>query len=232
MLLARIIKYFLLAVIISAIVVQAYMYWPIDIPTQPIKPKPEADTLVVMFHGAGGPEKEWQNLVLRVSQAAEKNPAIQVENILWLPWSKDFFRAAVSGETIAKNIGEQIAVAKQIKTVHLIATSAGSYGLRSFCEVIRERRGEQVFVKMTYLDPVGVKGLVDFFYGQRNYGQCADDAEVFFNRDDYVPGSNAPLPHARSVDVTFVSEKKDFVGDGHSWPVRYYAEYIVANALN
>ena len=209
---------------------EAYCRWPSTAFITPPTQNPGTVELYLLFHGTNGSaEKHWLSLSRALGKGATNKQIIQVENILWAPWSDNMFRASAHGESIAYELAQSIAQWQSLKKIHLFAASAGSYLPEPFCEAIRTVHGNKIAIVMTYLDPIGIKGSWDFSYGYRNYGACADFAEVYLNTDDSVPGTNAPAIQAFTVDVTTAPGRNEFSADGHVWPVQFYIDTLEKN---
>jgi len=220
-------QWIIVCLFVPIISFELYCRWPSSSQLPLPDVAPTTTDLLLLFHGTNGSQdSDWLRLADTLNQGASENTAAQVENVIWSPWSDNQFRASAHAESIAKKLGEDLANKDQLQRLHLFASSAGSYLLEPLCEAIREARGDGPTIVMTYLDPIGIKGSLDFTYGYRNYGQCADYAEVYLNTDDAVPGTNKPVEQAYTIDITALKEAEGFSGNGHVWPVVFYSEQL------
>ena len=80
---------------------------------------------------------------------------------------------------------------------------------------------------MVLLDPFQISGFVDWGWGARHHGACADFALAVINRDDSAPATNRMLANAYNLDVTTVPGRQAFVRDGHDWPIRYFLDHLI-----
>lgn len=221
-------QWLLLIVFLPVISFELYCRWPSNATVSSPQVSEEVSQLILLFHGTNGSEdRDWLRLADVLAEGAKNNKEVQVENVIWSPWSDNQFRASANAESIAAKLGLELASLEQLSRVHLFASSAGSYLLEPICELLKAKKGDAVTVVMTYLDPIGIKGSLDFTYGYRNYGRCADFAEVYLNTDDAVPGTNAPAEQAFNLDITDLKFVNEFTGNGHVWPVVYYTNQLV-----
>jgi hypothetical protein len=115
--------------------------------------------------------------------------------------------SCVPGRAASRSVaqlGAGLAAAPQLVRLHLVAHSAGAYLLDPLCEpgARRADAAPATRVRMTFLDPIGLRGLFDRGWGARELGRCADVAEAYINTDDAAPATDRRLRHARTVDVT------------------------------
>ena len=80
---------------------------------------------------------------------------------------------------------------------------------------------------MTLLDPFQIRGFVDWTWGARRHGQCADFTLAVINTDDPAPATNRPLEQAFNLDVTGHPGGAGFKPNGHYWPLRYYLDHLL-----
>ena len=218
--------------LLSALVIafEAYCRWPSDTRLDAPVAKTSTTELYLLFHGTNGSmDPYWLELAKILDESTRDSPHIQVENFIWSPWSDNQFRAASHGSSIGNDLGEKMAQWPSLEKIHLFASSAGSYLIEPFCNAIRSNRNDNIQIFMTFLDPIGIMGSWDYSYGYRNYGRCADYAEVYLNTDDPVPGTNAPAEFAYNIDVTEASGQTGFEAGGHVWPVQYYINLVQKN---
>jgi hypothetical protein len=208
---------------------EAYTRWPSDAPAAPLVVAPGTRELVLLVHGSFGREEPGLRALERRLQAlAATQPGVQVVRYGWSPASDNILRAAPRGAAIGARLGAGLAAAPQLVRLHLVAHSAGAYLLDPLCEAWRGARGAlpPVEVRMTFLDPIGLRGLFDRGWGARELGRCADVAVAYINTDDAAPATDRRLRHARTVDVTAARVAAGHRGDGHRWPIEYYRERL------
>ena len=179
-----------------------YARIPARLDVEPLGLDPATRTAVLLFHGSGARDEPTLMAVEeRFRALARGQPGTAVMRYIWSPYSEKRFRAAVNGAAVGEALGAELAGLPRLESIHLIGHSAGAYPLDPLCESYRKAGGRARIV-ITYLDPIGIQGVLDFGWGARNYGACADYAEAFINTDDPVPATNSPLAHAWNVDVT------------------------------
>ena len=225
------------------VIAELYSRWPSGAVAPPISLRPGAQDLIVLVHGSFGREEPTLvALESRLATLAASRQSTQIVRYRWAPWSDNIFRAHSHGTRIGAQLGHQLATAfkpgavqtPRAMTLHLIAHSAGAYVLDPLCERLRQDLGAsagRVFIRMTFLDPIGLRGLLERGWGARNLGRCADDAEAWINTDDPAPATDRWLQHAWNIDVTAAQGHERFSGGGHRWPVQYFAEQVSAADL-
>jgi hypothetical protein len=231
----RLLRFALLAVLAWA-ALEAYVRWPSSgQATGAVQVRPEARELVLIVHGSFGAEEPTLRALedrLRAQALRAGRGDLQVVRYVWSPWSDNILRAAPHAERIGRLVGHELAAARPLTRLHLIAHSAGAYMLDPLCESWRGTRAATgttgpVDVHMTFLDPIGLRGLFERGWGAREFGRCADSAEAYINTDDSAPATDRTLQRARTVDVTQAPGRARFE-DGHRWPIQYYLERVSA----
>jgi hypothetical protein len=213
---------------------EAYTRWPSSAAAAPLVVAPGTRELVLIVHGSfGRDEPGLRALERRFRELAVAQPEVQVVRHGWSPASDNILRAAPRGDAIGARLGAGLAAAPQLVRLHLVAHSAGAYLLDPLCEAWRGARGASpaLEVRMTFLDPIGLRGLFDRGWGARELGRCADVAVAYINTDDAAPATDRRLRHARTVDVTAARVAAGHRGDGHRWPIEYYRERLSADGL-
>lgn len=210
-----------------------YARAPADFAVPPLGLDRGTRSAVLLFHGSDGrDEPALISLEQRMRELAGGSPPPAVVRYIWSPWSDARFRAGANGAHLGQVLGAELAGLPELRSIHLVGHSAGAYPLEPLCEALRAGTDRAVRIEMTYLDPIGFRGVVDTGWGARSFGACADYAEAFINTDDPVPATNAPLARAWNVDVTDVASPLRTPGDGHRWPVRFYRDHIGAADAN
>ncbi len=212
------------------IVIYSTMPWPTGETVTMQKVDSHTKELIVLVHGKGDNPSSWAD-----SFAAELNLALlgdgqQALTINWSDYSNDLFRSTLNARRIGQDLGRKLAALKHLKRLHLIGHSAGSFVVYGICEAVKPYR-EDLFVHTTFLDPVGIYAGIDWGYGTRNFGSCADISDAYIDREDGVPGSNAPLDHPHTFDVTALRKKSSFKELPHLWPIEYYRQQVVEQKL-
>ncbi len=213
---------------------EAYTRWPSAAAAEPLVVAPGTRELVLLVHGSFGREEPGMRaLERRFRELAVAQPEVQVVRYGWSPASDNFLRAAPRGAAIGAQLGAALAAAPQLVRLHLVAHSAGAYLLDPLCEAWRAARDRTpaARVRMTFLDPIGLRGLFERGWGARELGRCADVAVAYINTDDAAPATDRPLRHARTLDVTAARAAAGHRGDGHRWPIEYYRERLSADGL-
>jgi hypothetical protein len=80
---------------------------------------------------------------------------------------------------------------------------------------------------MTLLDPFQIRGFVDWTWGAREHGRCADFTLAVINTRDPAPATNRPLARAWNLDVTEHPGRATFDRNGHYWPLQYYRDFLL-----
>jgi len=220
-----------LAITVFALLIfEAYARFPSHDPVPLLLVPRDTEELVLVFHGTGGKDEPTLiALTERFRELGAERPKRAVARYLWSPLSDNIFRAASNGEHVGLELGRQLATLPKLRSLRLIAHSAGSYLLDPLCETYRRAAPHVAQIEMTFLDPIGTTGTWDYGYGYRNHGRCADFASAYINLDDPVPGTNAPLEHGYNIDVTRSASRLRFEGEGHVWPIQYYLGHLTVD---
>ena len=237
-----------LAIVGLLVALEAYTRWPSGASAPPVPVAPGTRELVLLVHGSFGREEPGMRaLERRFRELAAERPGVQIVRFGWSPASDNILRAGPRGIAIGARLGAQLAGAPQLVRLHLVAHSAGAYLLDPLCESWRAARGRTATgataagiaewatpglqVRMTFLDPIGLRGLFERGWGAGALGRCADDAVAYINTDDAAPATDRVLRHARTVDVTAARVAAGYRGDAHRWPIEYYRERLSAGDL-
>ena len=197
-----------------------YTYWPLSLDEIETPAMAEdVQHIVLLAHGLKDVSATWSDRVARSFESGD--PATRVVSLDWNPYSASTLRCSVDGMRIGAALAEEWSSRADLSSVHLIGHSCGSFVVQGFCETLAEVRPE-VRIQATFLDPVTVYGGFFWEYGVERFGRCADFAEAYIDTGDTVPGSNIPLPHTHTFDVTS-ARPGDFGESPHVWPTAYYA---------
>lgn len=180
---------------------------------------PQASHLVLIAHGVRDSPLTWSSSLADLLKARHGD-GTAVYPVNWNPYSNDVFRCAVSAKRIGHKIGAIIASRDQIESLHLIGHSCGAFVVYGICREVKSN-APRITIQSTYLDPLSVYGAW-WDYGPDKFGRCSDFADSYIDVDDDVPGSNRPLPHAFTVDVTQARVKNNININPHNWPTLYY----------
>lgn len=227
-----------------AIAADVYTRWPATVTAAHLALRPDTQHLILIIHGSFGREEPTLvALEARLGELTAALPDTQVLRYRWSPWSDNILRADARGTRIGMQLGEQLGTywrsdrgpglgagsGARTVTLHLIAHSAGAYLLDPLCERLRRSLGNspvRLSIRMTFLDPIGLHGLLQRGWGAEHFGRCADEADAWINTDDPAPATDRWLRHAWNIDVTQAAGHEGFAGGGHRWPVHYYLEQL------
>lgn len=206
---------------------EIYTRIPVNFPITPLRLAPETTRQVVLiFHGSrDGGNPVFEEIANRFRELALLTPGTEVVNYRWDEGADQRLRAAASARRLGRALGIELAGLPQLQQLRLIAHSSGAFVLDALCESFREQRGD-AWVEMTLLDPFGISGFVDWGYGARRHGHCADFAVAFVNTDDSAVATNWMLRQAYNHTVTHSPKRADPARGGHYWPPRYYLDFI------
>ncbi len=203
-------------------VIFAYIYWPASY--KDIKLEAKADTyhLTLISHGLKDKPDSWANpLKMQLAQPRKNKKSKHIQSLDWQTHSTNAFKCSVNGLRIGKQLAQQASSLKELKSVHLIAHSCGSFINYGFCQEIKKLRPSTI-VHTTYLDPASIYGGLFWQFGINNFGSCADFSDHYFDSSDGVPGSNVALKNTYSIDVTKARKQQDI--HPHLWPTIYYLQ--------
>ncbi len=179
----------------------------------------KAQHVTIISHGMQDAPNSWSSDLQRI--LAVQNPSVQVIALDWSDDARSVFRCSVQGRRIGAYLGERLSSNANLKSVHVIAHSCGSFVNLGICEALQASRPE-VLVQATYLDPVSVYGGLFWSYGVEHFGRCATFSDAYIDTEDDVPGSNQLLPATHTFDVTAIKKCSGFDGNPHVWPTAYY----------
>jgi hypothetical protein len=221
----------------TVLATEAYSRIPQDImfgsSPRPLKPFKEKD-LVLIFHGAGGPDKNIQLLYEAVKESDRKQGITrEVVSYDWSPWMGNLIRASNDAQSVGKIIGEQLAGC-ELKSLHVIGVSLGAfaadncaYTLHKQMKKLKTDSKNSPYIRLTLLDPFTQRGLFDGQYGVKLFGKSASYCEHILNSDDPVPSTNTPITQGYVYDITSAEVRNRFTpvkgGSMHSWPIAYCA---------
>jgi pimeloyl-ACP methyl ester carboxylesterase len=200
-----------------------------DITPTPLPPQTEGTRyLLLVVHGSGDTAADWPADLIAKAEETVANPE-QWDLVAydWSVYAEDRASASKTGLEIGNYIGATLASADyHYERIQLIGHSVGAFVVQGACDAYREGTTTTARVHLTFLDPFTGKGLIDWTYGKRRFGQGADFAEAYINTDDPVPSTNGNLRKAHNFDVTARAPASLSDRDRHWWPVSFYIESI------
>ena len=221
---------------------------PLELPSFPS----EAERIVVVIPGAGGPDENTLAIRLALAQAiADSTHGSESEldarrdargsgartavvELDWRRWKGDELRAPYNARRVGAQLGRALAQLAP-RTIHLVGVSVGAHVADAAAEALSGDRPSSAnvpHVHLTLCDPFCGKGLLDLLFperafGVREFGASAHYCEALINCDDPVPTTNLPLRRALNYDLTAAAARRSFApleGDSlHSWPAAWYA---------
>jgi len=213
-----------------------------------------ARNVFIIFHGAGGPDRETDDLQERV-RLQDVTAGLERTICLgdWRPWFSAGARRNLNsyhGQEVGRKLGALLAArAPELRSLHVVGTSAGAWPANELCSsYVKAASGRpRATVMLSLTDPFTARSdrpLADP-WGVRNFGRHADFAEQYLNSDDSAPSTNEPLPLCYCYDVTHAAERASFPLPGggstgnplldagmmllgyHNWPMGYLARHYV-----
>ncbi len=220
-----------LAAVVCLVVgaLEIYARQPVAAPTPVLDLPPGVSTLVLVIHGSGDADSPLlAETVTRLKTRYQDVPDAAVRFVRWSPASDQRLRAAATAQAIGSRLGTTLAGVTTLRELHLIAHSSGTFMPDAICGAWRAGQQAPARVTMVLLDPFQIRGFVDWSWGAREHGHCADFALAVINTDDPAPSTNRTLAQAFNLDVTAHPERATFTRNGHYWPVQYYRDHLVA----
>lgn len=185
-------------------------------------------TLVLVIHGSADADNPLlAEIVSALATRYEDVPDAAVRFVHWAPESDERLRAAATARAVGRELGVTLAGIGTLREVHLVAHSSGAFMPDAICAAYRQGSASPARIAMTLLDPFQIRGFVDWTYGAREHGGCADFTLAVINTDDPAPATNRPLARAFNLDVTAHPGRATFDRNGHYWPLQYYRDYLV-----
>ena len=214
--------------VLGSAAILVYIFWPSDYSRMTMPSiNLAARHIVVIAHGLNDRPSSWSNnmrhsLKKKLSQELEESQVIALN---WNPYSTNAFRCSVDGKRIGAALGAQMAQSTQLKSVHLIAHSCGSFVILGLCETLKAKRSD-IMVQTTYLAPVGIYGGISWNYGNNYFGSCADFSDAYIDRDDPIGFNKELPPNTYSSDVTDMRKGTRIAVPPHVWPTVYYQQLV------
>lgn len=209
----------------------SYLPWPFTFDIDAPLVDENKDELIILIHGKDDHPDSWPSAFAKELEASVLTDKQQVVAVDWYKYSTNLFRSANNALRIGHQLGEVLAENKQLEKVHLIAHSAGAFLAYGYCETLKQY-SPGLIVQTTYLDPLGPYSGFQWHYGTQNFGSCADISDAYIDIKDNVPGSNVPVEHSHTFDVTALRAlDKTYQGTAHMWPVQYYRNAVISRQL-
>jgi hypothetical protein len=206
---------------------EVYSRQPVVAPIPPLDLPANVSTLVLVVHGSADADNpQFPAIVARLSERYREVPAAAVRFVRWAPESDQRLRAAATAQSIGTSLGESLAKLGTVKELVLVAHSSGTFMPDAICTAFRAATPQPARITMTLLDPFQIHGFVDWTWGARQHGRCADFTLAVINTDDPAPATNRPLANAYNLDVTGHPGRAGFTRNGHYWPVQYYLDHL------
>lgn len=185
-------------------------------------------TLVLVIHGSADADNPLlAEIVAALADRYRDAPGAAVRFVRWAPESDQRLRAVATAEVVGRQLGTELAGLGSLGDLQLIAHSSGTFMPDAICSAFRAAREGPARITMTLLDPFQIRGFVDWSYGAREHGRCADFTLAVINTDDPAPATNVPLERAFNLDVTAHPGRAGFDRNGHYWPVKYYRDHLL-----
>ncbi|MDC8829449.1 esterase/lipase family protein [Alteromonas gilva] len=209
----------------------SYFPWPLTFDIDAPVVAGNKEELIILIHGKDDSPDTWPTAFAKELEKSVLTDTQQVVTVDWYEYSTNLFRSANNARRIGHQLAEVLLENKQLKKVHVIAHSAGSFMAYGYCEMLKEINPE-VLVHTTYLDPLGPYSGFQWHYGTQNFGSCADISDAYIDINDNVPGSNVPVEHTHTFDVSALRGlDKTYQGTAHMWPVQYYRSAVISGQL-
>ncbi len=221
----------LAAVLIVAVgALEVYARQPVPAPLPALDLPPGVATLVLVIHGSGDAGNPLMaDIVAGLAHTYKDVPGAAVRYVRWTPASDQRLRAAATAQALGSQLGTALAEVGTLRQLQLVAHSSGTFMPDAICTTFRAGSPKPVRVSMTLLDAFQIRGFLDWTYGAREHGQCADFSLGVLNTDDPAPATNRPLAHAWNLDVTAHPGRATFTRNGHYWPLQYYRDYLLSD---
>lgn len=204
---------------------EIYTRTPDDFDIQPLALPAGTRSAILIFHGSeDGDDPVLADIAARLRQALPDEVAVR--NYRWAPASDNRLRAAANARVLGTILGRELAELGSLSRLRLIAHSAGAFVPDALCYALRQQSKAAPWIEMTFLDPFGIDGFVDWNYGARHHGECADFALAIINRDDPAPATNALLRQACNIDITGLPGSQRLQRNGHYWPLQFFLDSI------
>lgn len=219
-----------LCFVVATIAYFSYLFWPHDISSATSFPiNSQATHLTISAHGVKDSPENWSDNLLEpiLLRSPMQSQYISLD---WRPFSDNPLMCSVNAEKIGQAIAVRIANETQVKSIHAIGHSCGSFVIYSLCQSIKKSH-PSIKIQSTYLDPVSIYAGVFWDYGVKHFGDCADFSDAYIDTGDSVPGSNSALKNAVTFDVTQARIEAKSDEPPHNWPPQFYIKSLTTGTL-
>ncbi|MCX5902493.1 MAG: hypothetical protein NTV89_03275 [Proteobacteria bacterium] len=189
---------------------------------EPLPPQSEdALCLLLVVHGSGNTAADWPaDLVAKVKTVIPQAGRWDIVAYDWSTYAEDKLSAADAGIEIGTAIGATLSSSSyNYERIQFVAHSVGSFVIQAACDAYRAHVSHATRIHLTFLDPFTGRGLLDWTYGTKRFGEGADFAEAYINTSDPAPSTNGMLRNAHNFDVTGEAPATLTGRDLHWWPV-------------
>ncbi len=215
-----------LALVVGAL--EVYARQPVAALTPALDLPADVSILVLVIHGSADEDNPLlKDIVAGLVARYRDTPNTAVRFVNWAPASDQRLRAAATAQAVGSKLGELLGRIGTLRELHLIAHSSGTFMPDAICAALRAGNPSPARVTMVLLDPFQIRGFVDWTWGARQHGRCADFTLAVINTDDPAPATNRPLAQAFNLDVTAHPERATFTRNGHYWPLQYYRDHLL-----
>lgn len=204
---------------------EIYTRTPVPIVPPELSLPPDTRQLTLIFHGSmDGENPQFPAIAAAITAPAgqQDQTRAQVRFVRWDPPANLRLRASATARSLGTQLGGIVADLPELKTLRLVAHSSGSFVPDRLCEAYRLAAARPAQVEMVLLDAFQIRGFVDWQYGARHHGRCADFALSIVNTDDPAPSTNRFLAQAFNLDVTAHPGRASYDRNGHYWPVQFF----------
>ena len=203
-----------------------YAYWPRDFSSVTQFPlTQDIEYITLSAHGVNDSKESWsdelQQIMTSMPYPQLGNVSQQHHSIDWNNYSNNVFICSIAGKKIGIEIGKRLAAQSSLKAIHAIGHSCGAFVVFGICEGAKSVNPKMI-IQTSYLDPVAVYSGLFWRYGIDHFGHCANFSDNYIDTRNTVPGSNQPLPHVFTFDVTQQQTKQYGDYTPHAWPTRFY----------
>jgi len=215
-------------VAVAAGAMEIWTRQPVGNPTPELDLPANVSTLVLVIHGSTDEDNPLlAEIVSGLEDRYRAIPGAAVRFVRWAPESDQRLRAAATAQAVGARLGDLLARRGTLRELHLVAHSSGAFMPDALCSAFRAGSARPARIAMILLDSFQIRGFVDWTYGAREHGGCADFTLAVINTEDPAPATNRPLARAFNLDVTAHPGRATFDRNGHYWPLQYYRDYLL-----
>ena len=156
--------------------------------------------LVVIIHGLNGAPTHWPAAL--TARLRSKNRQAVVTSVDWSEIATSKLRGAATASAIGATLGQCFAtIEPPLVSVHVVSHSVGAHAAASLAASYRAGGGRAP-LRLTYLDPFCMKGVLDWRYGVRAFG-LAEYVQVrvehVYDSQSAPPTTGVAIRHAAQV---------------------------------